>query len=74
MPLTAAVETLTGKFQNQHTVQGLEYPAWCVTYSPEEHFLVLELFDRAAVCSCNDSMSQLNLTIDFTRLLIVRFP
>lgn len=29
------------------------------------------LFDRAAVCSCNDSMSPLNLTIDFTRLFIV---
>lgn len=40
---------------------------------PEEHFWVLELFDGAAVCCCNDSVSQLNLTIDFTELFIVRF-
>lgn len=51
----------------------LEYPALCATCSPEEQFWVLELVDRAAVCCCGDSMSQLNLTIDFTGLLIVRF-
>lgn len=33
---------------------GVDYPALCATCSAEEHFWVLELFDRAGVCCCND--------------------
>lgn len=65
------VLNLRSEFLNQCSVFVLG--SLCATCYPEEHFWVLELFERAAVCCFNDSVSQLNLTIDFTELFIVQF-